>query len=163
MGREMVIVGPPAGEVTILDSEALLERACELIVDAGQAGARWIIFPEAYLPGGPAWLWRGLDGEAGARELHTAALARAIVIPGAISDRLCRVAQRSGVGVAIGLVEREGSACYSSLLIIDAQGRICGHYRKPPGAAQQHCWSLVAGALAAGEPAQAPQVWAGGI
>ena len=165
MAREIVIVGPQAGEATILGREALLEQACELIVDAGQAGAGWIIFPEAYLPGGPSWLWQGLDGEACAGELRAAALACAVDIPGAISDRLCRVARRSGVGVAIGLVERDGATCYNSLLIIDAQGRIRGHYREDLGPArQQQRWSLVASSpIMAGEQAQAPPDWAGGI
>jgi nitrilase len=39
-----------------LDRAATLEKACELIVDADQAGARLIVFPVAFLPGYPAWI-----------------------------------------------------------------------------------------------------------
>jgi nitrilase len=39
------------------DLAATLEKACELIMDAGQAGARLIVFPVAFLPSYPAWIW----------------------------------------------------------------------------------------------------------
>jgi len=55
----VMVVAQPA-ELTVFAPDAHLERACELIVDAGQAGAAWIVFPETYLPGAPAWLWFGL-------------------------------------------------------------------------------------------------------
>src|SRR5690242_20680070 len=97
----VMLVGQPA-ELMAFDLDARLERACELIVDAGQAGAHWIIFPEAYLPGAPAWLWAVPPGDTTAGLLHAMALASTVVIPGAVSDRLCRVAQRSRVGVVIG-------------------------------------------------------------
>lgn len=48
----VMVVGQPT-ELAVFDLDVRLERACELIVDAGQAGAQWIIFPEAYLPGAP--------------------------------------------------------------------------------------------------------------
>src|SRR5690349_13023397 len=124
MDTTMIMVVGQDAELAVFDLDARLERACELIVDAGQAGAQWIIFPEAYLPGAPVWLWSGPYSDALARELQAMALAAAVVIPGAISDRLCRVVQRSRVGVTIGLVEREAGACYNSRLFIDAVGRI---------------------------------------
>jgi len=36
-----------------LDRTATLEKACELIVDAGRAGARLIVFPAAFISGYP--------------------------------------------------------------------------------------------------------------
>jgi predicted amidohydrolase len=123
----MVVAQPH--ELVVFDPDARLERACELIVDAGQAGAQWILFPEAYLPGVPAWHWAVSHDDALAHELRVLRLAAGITIPGAVCDRLCRFAQRSQIGVAIGLLERDVDTCYNSLLVIDAHGRICGHYR----------------------------------
>jgi predicted amidohydrolase len=164
MDARVVTVVTRSIEAAIFDGDALLERACELIVDASQAGASWIIFPEAYLPGGPAWLLYGLDDAACPHELRAAALANAIAIPGDVSDRLCRVAQRSRVAVAMGLVERDDGTCYNSLLIIDAQGRICGHYRAAPGAGRLRRWSPVADTITAHTgQAHSQQDWAGGI
>jgi len=161
MDSAMVRVVAQPQELAAFDLAARLERACELIVDAGQAGAQWIIFPEAYLPGAPAWLWSGPHDDALSHELHALALAAAVAVPGAVSDRLCRVAQRSRVGVAIGLIERDNDSCYSSLLLIDAQGHICGHYRSALSATT---WRPVAATM----PMQMGQVqawqeWAGGI
>jgi nitrilase len=160
----VMVVGQPA-ELTAFDPDARLERACELIVDAGQAGAHWIIFPEAYLPGGPTWLWSGLPDDATIGALHTMALAHAVVIPGAVSDRLCRVARRGRVSVVIGLVERANDTCYSSLLLIDEHGHICRHYRDAISSMnRQQSWSSVARitAMLMDEP-DVPQGWAGGI
>jgi|GEM_PF-1871325 len=143
MGTAVVTVVAQHAETIVFDRDALLERACELIVDAGQAGAGWIIFPELYLPGAPAWLWSGPD-DGLANELQALALTYAVVIPSDVSDRLCRVEQRSRVGVAMGLVERDNGTCYNSLLIINAEGRICGHYRVPLEAgSQQRPWTPV--------------------
>ena len=150
MGAPTVMLAEPG----LLERGARLERACELIVDAGRAGAGWLIFPEAYLPGAPAWLWAAPQAGALAAELR--ALADAVEVPSATTERLCRVAQRSRVGVAIGLIERAGDVCYSSLLLIAAQGRICGHLRSALPA-----WSLVASDTTPAEPAW--PAWAGGI
>lgn len=160
----VMLVAQPA-ELTAFDLDARLERACELIVDAGQAKAGWIIFPEAYLPGGPAWLWSSLHGDTNAHALHALALAAGVVIPGEVSDRLCRVAQRSRVGVAIGLVEHDNDSYYSSLLFIDGHGRICAHYRATLSSmSPQQSWSLVASttAMLMGK-IDVQQAWAGGI
>ncbi|MGH2481214.1 MAG: nitrilase-related carbon-nitrogen hydrolase [Ktedonobacteraceae bacterium] len=40
-----------------LDRAATIEKACELIARAGHAGARLIVFPEAFIPAYPAWVW----------------------------------------------------------------------------------------------------------
>jgi predicted amidohydrolase len=116
-------------------SDAALERACEIIVDAGQAGARWAIFPEGAIPGHPAWLWAiGPGADPPLDLLHTEALASAVRIPSDITDRLCAVAQRARVNVAIGLIERDdaaGASYFNTVLIIDAMGQIIGAYRIP--------------------------------
>jgi nitrilase len=164
MDSALVMVVAQPAEMAVFDRDARVERACELIVDAGQAGAGWIIFPEAYLPGAPAWLWSGPRGDALGQALHALALTYSVVIPGPVSDRLCRVAQRSGVGVAMGVIERDNGTCYNSLLIIDAHGCIGGHYRAALSPASQQGWSPVASTTTMQvEQARALQDWAGGI
>lgn len=158
MEKAMVmVVGQPA-ELMALASDARLERACELIVDAGQAGAHWICFPEAYLPGAPVWLWSVPHGGATVGMLHAMALAYAVVIPGAVSDRLCRVAQRSRVGVTIGVVERDKDTCYNSLLFINAAGRICDHYRAQLDHGKEQRWTPVSRTVSNDHPSVAENV-----
>jgi len=40
-----------------LNLEASVDRACELIAEAGQNGAKLAVFPEAFLPCYPLWTW----------------------------------------------------------------------------------------------------------
>ncbi len=117
-----------------LDRAASLEKACELIVDAGQAGARLIVFPAAFIPGYPVWVWTTPPGNVLAlNELYFEWLANAVSIPSEVTDRLCRIAQRARINVVMGLNERSmegsGAACYNTLLYIDAQGQILGKHR----------------------------------
>src|SRR5690242_6321509 len=78
-----------------LDRIATLEKACELIVDAGHAGARLIVLPEAFICGYPAWVWTvPAHEEAVLNEMYVRLVAQAVSIPGETTDRLCRAAQR---------------------------------------------------------------------
>src|SRR5437762_746885 len=40
-----------------LDREATVEKACGLIAQAGENGARIVAFPEAFIPAYPDWAW----------------------------------------------------------------------------------------------------------
>jgi predicted amidohydrolase len=113
--------------------DSALEHACERIVDAGLAGAGWVIFPEGYIPGYPLWVWTVHPSDhplLGA--LRAEAIANTVQVPSAVTDRLCTVAQRAQVNVAIGVIERaddDEATCYNTLLFIDTQGRLVGKYR----------------------------------
>jgi nitrilase len=118
----------------LLDRDAALELACELIVDAGDMGAELIVFPAGFLPGYPEWIWSIPPGE---HEQINALLDRArrdaVRIPSEVTDRLCRVAQRAHINVVIGLIELDDTATrpvwYSTLLIIDMQGHLLEGFR----------------------------------
>jgi nitrilase len=117
-----------------LDRAASLEKACELIVDAGQSGARLIVFPAAFLPGYPAWVWTIPPDQRGIlNQLYAQLLANAVSIPSETTDRLCRMAQRGRIQVIMGLTELDtevdGATCYNTLLYIDARGQIVGKHR----------------------------------
>ena len=116
--------------------DSALEQVCEQIVDAGLAGARWVIFPEGCLPGYPAWVWAlhsGIDPQIDT--LRAEVVANAIHIPSDATDRLCSIAQRAQVNVVIGVIECDGTddrlTAHNTLLVITAQGRIVGRYRTP--------------------------------
>jgi nitrilase len=49
-----VIQKPPV----LLDRERTMERALESIEQAAAQGATLLVFPEAYVPGYPTWIWR---------------------------------------------------------------------------------------------------------
>ena len=117
-------------------ADSALEQICERIIDAGLAGACWVIFPEGCLPGYPAWIWAlhsGIDPLLDT--LRAEVVANAIHIPSDATDRLCSIARRAEVNVAVGVIEREGIddrvTVYSTLLLISAQGLMVGRYRTP--------------------------------
>jgi nitrilase len=116
--------------------DSALEQVCEWVIDAGLAGARWVIFPEGCLPGYPAWVWAlhsGIDPLLDTLRAEVAA--NAIHIPSDATDRLCSIALRAQVNVVIGVIECDGTddhlTAHSTLLVITAQGHIVGRYRTP--------------------------------
>ncbi len=118
-----------------LDREATIDKACALIAQAGENGARLVAFPEAFIPAYPDWVWvvpAGEDGVLG--ELYGELVATSVDIPGPATDRLCEAAAQAGVYVVMGLSERNaeasGSSLYNTLLYIDEQGKIVGKHRK---------------------------------
>lgn len=80
---------------------------------AGAAGARMAVFPEVFLPG-----YNVADPAKAARTVQDWV------------GLLSPLAQRSGCGVTVGVVERDGDAIYNSAVAIGADGRFLSHYRK---------------------------------
>jgi nitrilase len=118
-----------------LDREATSDKACELIATAGSEGARLIVFPEAFIPAYPDWVWTIPSGEEGVlNELYAELLSNSVTIPSDATDRLCRAARLANAYVVMGMSERNaeasGASLYSTLLYIDAQGEILGKHRK---------------------------------
>ncbi len=118
-----------------LDREATIDKACELIATAGNEGARLIVFPEAFIPTYPDWVWAIPSGEEVVlNELYSDLLSNSITIPSDATDRLCRAARLANAYVVMGMSERNveasGASLYNTLLYIDAQGKILGKHRK---------------------------------
>ena len=118
-----------------LDREATVERACDAMAEAGARGARLVVFPEAFVPGYPLWIWGVAAGPTKVlRALYAELLDQAVTVPGAAVDRLREAARSAGVYAVIGINERNaeasGTSLYNSLLFIAADGRILGVHRK---------------------------------
>ena len=68
-----------------LDKEATFEKACGLIREAAAEGAGLVVFPEAFLPGYPLWVWFIPSGQTHPlRELYTHVDWPVIVLLGAM-------------------------------------------------------------------------------
>jgi nitrilase len=118
-----------------LNREATVAKACDLIQEAGSQGARVVVFPEAYIPTYPDWVWAvpAGDGETLDR-LYGRLLANSVTIPSQATDDLCAAARAASAYVVMGMNERNaeasGSSLYNTLLYIDDQGNIMGKHRK---------------------------------
>lgn len=131
----------------MLDRDATIDKACELILEAGRRGARLIAFPEAFVPCYPEWVWKIPARETGTlNELYAEFLANAVTVPGDALDKVCRSARRAKTYVVLGVSERNieasGATLYSTLVFIDAQGQILGKHRKLiPTGGERLVWS----------------------
>ena len=130
-----------------LDRAATVEKACRLIAEAGAGGARLAVFPEAFIPTYPLWVWFIPPGDTKSlRELYAELVDQAVTIPDGTTDRLCAAAKAAGVNVAIGVNERNadasGASLYNTVVCIGADGRIAGLHRKlVPTTAERLVWA----------------------
>lgn len=113
------------------DKAASLEKACQLIGQAGTKGVAIAAFGETWLPGYPLFAF----GEHSPLffQAHAEYIANAIEIPGPETDALAKAAKRAGIDVVIGVVEREPASqgsVYCSLLFIGREGVVLGWHRK---------------------------------
>ena len=94
-----------------LDRAGTVNKACDLIEQAGRAGARLIVLPESFIPTYPDWVWAIPAGEEGAlSDLYAEFLAQSVEIPGPATEALCLAARRAGACVAVGVSERNSEA-----------------------------------------------------
>jgi nitrilase len=118
-----------------LDLARTIEKACDLIAEAGRGGADLVVLPEAFVPGYPIWIWFVPPGRtADLREAFATLHANSLTIPGPSADRLCEAARTAGVTVAVGVNERNSEASdatlFNTLLYIGPDGTILGKHRK---------------------------------
>ncbi len=111
-----------------LNRDASVEKACALIEEAGRNGAKLIVLPEAFIPGGPYWAWHLPMREAS--RFSAELFQNAVDIPSDSTARLGEAARRAGAYVVIGVNERSGKSIYNTLLYFDPEGVIIGTHRK---------------------------------
>jgi len=119
-----------------LDRAATLERAVGAVDEAAAGGAQLVVFPEAFVPGYPAWLWRLRPGTdmALTEQLHAQLHAQAVDLAADDLAPLREVARRHGVTVVCGINERDaafsGDTLYNSVVVIGADGTLLNRHRK---------------------------------
>ena len=129
-----------------LDRDACIDKACNLIREAAAQGAKLAVFPEAFVPGYPLWVWFIPPGKTHPlRKLYSELHRNSLEIPGPETDRLGQAARESGITVAIGVNERNSEASdstlYNTLLYIGSNGNILGKHRKLiPTAGERLVW-----------------------
>ena len=132
MSRLAVVQSPPV----FLDRTRTLEKAVSSVREAAQGGARLIVFPEAFIPGYPAWIWRlRPGGDMGLTEkLHSLLRANAVDLSGRDLAPLCEAARREKVAVVCGVHERDadfgGGTLYNTVVVIGADGAVLNRHRK---------------------------------
>jgi nitrilase len=130
-----------------LDRDATLAKARELIAEAGRSGARLVVFPEAFIPTYPVWVWRTPPSQHSMlADAYAELVEQSVEIPSPVTEELSRAARQAGVYVVMGLNERNALASntslYNTLLYIDPEGNLMGKHRKlVPTAPERMVWA----------------------
>lgn len=120
----------------VLDKINTIKKAVEIIKSVSEQGAELIVFPEAFIPGYPAWIWRlRPGGDWGiSEELHVRLFKNAIDLSSDDLEPMLEASREECVTVVCGINERDNansqSTIYNSVITIDTQGQIVNHHRK---------------------------------
>ncbi|HEY2174755.1 MAG TPA: carbon-nitrogen hydrolase family protein [Mycobacteriales bacterium] len=111
-----------------LDRAATTDKACALIGEAAARGAELVVFPEAFIPAYPDWVWRvpAWNDSSYVARLHD----QSVTVPGPVTEQLGEAARAAGTYVAVGVDELDGSTLYNTLLYFAADGSLAGRHRK---------------------------------
>lgn len=120
----------------VLDKTATIRRAVEAATEAAGNGAQLIVFPEAFIPGYPAWVWRlrpGSDWNLN-EEIHARLLENAVNLESDDLAPLCGIAKKHGLTIVCGMDEREGNpgraTLYNTVVMIGPDGQVLNRHRK---------------------------------
>lgn len=133
-GREQVKVAVVQASSEFMDKKACLEKACDLIIEAGKEGAELVVFPETWIPTYPYWTM-GWDTVAhGFHDVMADLQDNSLVVGSEDTDILGRAAREAGAYVVMGcneLDDRIGSrTLFNSLVYMDKDGSVLGRHRK---------------------------------
>ncbi|MGO4677204.1 carbon-nitrogen hydrolase family protein [Bosea sp. 2YAB26] len=120
-----------------LDRDATLGKVADWIARAAAAGCGFVAFGEALVPGYPFWI-EHTDGarfeSSLQKEIHAHYLDQAVQIEAGHLAAVCAAAQRGGIAVMLGIIERPadrgGHSVYCSRVHIGADGMIASVHRK---------------------------------
>ena len=128
----------------LMDQQATLAKAIDLIRQAAADGAQIVVLPEAFIPGTPIWIdsvpiW---DGD---EDWYALLVEQAVTVPGPVTEALGDVARESGVYVVVGVEERDphGSTIYNTILYVGPDGDLLGKHRKlMPTGSERTVWGM---------------------
>ncbi len=139
-----VTVAAVQASYVLLDRQACVDKAAVLLDQAASAGARIVVFPEAFIPGTPIWIdsrpiW---DGD---EDWYALLVDQAVVVPGPVTEALGAAARAAGAYLVIGVQERDphGSTVYNTTLYLGPDGALLGKHRKlVPTGSERTVWGM---------------------
>jgi nitrilase len=128
-----------------LDRDATVDKACGLIEKAAADGAGLVVFPEAFVPTYPDWVWRAKPWDDGAAGWFARLLDQSVVVPGPATEVLGEAARQARAYVVMGVNERDpsGTTLYNSQVYFGPDGRLLGKHRKlMPTGGERLVWGM---------------------
>jgi predicted amidohydrolase len=133
---ETVRVAAVQATPAILDAEASTDKACALLAEAAEGGARLAVLPEAFISLYPNNSWgKEAAGFGGWDEFWQRFWDAAVDVPGPLVDRIAATCAEHDLRCAIGVNERESErpgTVYNTLLLIGPDGLLHKHRKLMP-------------------------------
>lgn len=127
-----VIQKPPV----LLDREKTIESTLDSIGEAVAEGASLLVYPEAYIPGYPTWIWRLRPGGdmALSGKIHARLRENAVDLAGGDLQPVQDAAAKHGVTIVLGINELDsqfsGTTIFNTVVVIGPEGVILNRHRK---------------------------------
>jgi nitrilase len=130
----------------VFDKTRTIDKVRARCAEAASAGAKLVVFPEAFIGGYPKGIdfgarvgSRSLEGREDFRRYWQAS----IEVPGSETNILGEIAAKHRIHLVIGAVEREAGTLYCSVLFVGPDGKLQGKHRKlMPTAMERLIWGF---------------------
>ena len=133
----------------LLDRVGTLEKAVAAAYGAASEGAELVVFPEAFVPGYPAWIWRLRPGGdmALTERLHAKLCENAVSLARNDLAPLCDAAREHNITIVCGVDEIDDNASrttlYNTVVTIGPDGSLLNRHRKVmPTNAERMVWGF---------------------
>jgi nitrilase len=120
----------------LLNRQKTIERALDSIDEAVGEGASLLVFPEAYIPGYPTWIWRLRPGGdmALSAEIHARLRENAVDLDREDLQPVLDAAAKHSVTIVLGINELDGrfsgTTLFNTVVVIGPNGTILNRHRK---------------------------------
>ena len=126
------------------DVARTIQKVGSLATDAARQGAKLVVFPEAFVSAYPRSMTFGTvvgSRQPEGREQFRLYLEGALELHGTEFDNLAAVAKQNQIHLVIGVLERDGSTIYCTVLFFAPDGTLLGKHRKlMPTGAERLIW-----------------------
>jgi nitrilase len=132
----------------LMDREATTEKAVSLTLEAGEKGAKLVLFPEAFIPAYPRGLAFGTKvgsrSESGRKDWYRY-WNNSVSVPSETTKALGEAARKAGVYLIIGIIEKDNEfstgTLYCTMLYFGPDGTLLGKHRKlKPTGSERLIW-----------------------
>jgi nitrilase len=130
-----------------LNKQKTVDKACFYIEKAAKKSAKLIVFPEAFIPAYPDWIWitPGYNKPV-LNKMYTLLLKNSVSVPDAATKQISAAAKKNKINVVIGVNERNSDASnaslFNSLLFFNDKGKLIGRHRKLiPTGSERTVWA----------------------
>lgn len=144
MRKKIAIVQSPPVFMNLQKTIALVIRTINIVADKG---ADIIMFPEAYLPGYPDWMWRLRPGKdfTESKKLHRLLVENSVDLLQNGLGKIKNTAKKNKITVAIGMSETNSEASrttlYNTFVVIGPDGEMLNIHRKlVPTSGERMIW-----------------------